>query len=138
MAHLEKTGEYKFPGGGVEENETSEEALKREVLEEVGYNTKIIGEKIGSITEFGIAKEGGNNIFKMISEYYMVEIDNEPLKQKLDDYEQELMFKPCWVEIETAYNTNREILQSGTDATPWIKRETMVLELLTKNMQSNL
>jgi 8-oxo-dGTP pyrophosphatase MutT (NUDIX family) len=31
MAYLVKTGEYKFPGGGVEENETSEEALKREI-----------------------------------------------------------------------------------------------------------
>ncbi|MDR2535311.1 MAG: hypothetical protein LBD29_04675 [Treponema sp.] len=27
MAHLEKTDEYKFPGGGKEENETTEEAL---------------------------------------------------------------------------------------------------------------
>ena len=36
MAHLEKTNEYKFPGGGKNENETIDEAIKREVLEEVG------------------------------------------------------------------------------------------------------
>jgi 8-oxo-dGTP pyrophosphatase MutT (NUDIX family) len=29
MAHLEKTDEYKFPGGGREDYETAEEALNR-------------------------------------------------------------------------------------------------------------
>ena len=107
MAHLEKTDEYKFPGGGKEENETIEEALIREVLEEVGYNVKKINKKIGTVTEFAIAKEGGNKIFKMVSEYYLVEIDNNSVEQKLEEYEKELMFKPCWVEIEVAYKINR-------------------------------
>ena len=93
MAYLEKTDEYKFPGGGKNEDETIEEALKREVLEEVGYKVLHIKEKIGTITEYAIAKEGGNNIFKMISEYYLVEIENKQLKQNLEEYEMELLFK---------------------------------------------
>ena len=40
LAHLEKTDEYKFPGGGQKDHETPDEALKREVLEEVGYKIK--------------------------------------------------------------------------------------------------
>jgi 8-oxo-dGTP pyrophosphatase MutT (NUDIX family) len=83
MVVLGKTNEYKFPGGGVEENETIEEALKREVLEETGYNVIRVNEKIGAITEYGIAKEGKNNIFKMISEYYIVNIDNNQIDKNL-------------------------------------------------------
>jgi len=90
MVFLEKTKEYKFPGGGVEENEIIEEALKREVLEEVGYNVNKIIEKIGIVTEYSMAKEGKGNIFKMVSEYYIVNIDNNKNKQELDDYEMEL------------------------------------------------
>jgi 8-oxo-dGTP pyrophosphatase MutT (NUDIX family) len=131
MAHLEKTDEYKFPGGGKEENETMEDALKREVLEEVGYNVKKIKERIGTITEFAIAKEGRNNIFKMVSEYYLVEVDDKPIGQNLEDYEKELIFKPCWVEIEKAYKTNKERIENkSVEKTGWINRETIVLEII--------
>jgi len=137
MIFLGKTNEYKFPGGGIEENETIEEALKREVLEEVGYNVVKIGKKIGIITEYGIALEDKNNIFKMISEYYTVNIDYNQINQKLDNYEKELLFKPCWVEIEKAYKANRIIIENKCDSTPWIKRETRVLEILYEDIKLN-
>lgn len=43
-------GVYFFLGGGIEENETSEEALKREVIEESGYSLKniILFDKVAS------------------------------------------------------------------------------------------
>jgi 8-oxo-dGTP pyrophosphatase MutT (NUDIX family) len=137
MVFLEKTNEYKFPGGGIEENETIEEALKREVLEEVGYNVVKIGEKIGIITEYGIALEDKNNIFKMISEYYIVNIDNNQIGQKLDNYEKGLLFKPCWIEIGKAFNENKKIIDNKCDSTPWIKRETKVLEILKEDIIIN-
>jgi 8-oxo-dGTP pyrophosphatase MutT (NUDIX family) len=132
MAHLEKTDEYKFPGGGREDYETVDEALKREVLEEVGYNVIKINEKIGTITEFAIAKEGGNNIFKMISEYYLVEVENIQLKQNLEEYEKELLFKPCWIEIINAYRKNYEKIFEKCSTTTGIQRETIALEKLCK------
>jgi 8-oxo-dGTP pyrophosphatase MutT (NUDIX family) len=132
MAHLEKTDEYKFPGGGKNEDETIEEALKREVLEEVGYKVSNIKEKIGTITEYAIAKEGGNNIFKMISEYYLVEIENKQLKQNLEEYEMELLFKPCWVEIKTAYETNKDKINMKINTTTGISRETIALGILLR------
>ena len=130
MVHSGKTNEYKFPGGGIEEGETVEEALTREVLEEAGCNVIRIDEKIGIMTEFGIAEEDKNSVFKMISEYYNVIIDNNQFDQKLDKYEEELEFIPCWIEIEKAYKTNREIIADGYASTPWIRRETRVLEIL--------
>jgi 8-oxo-dGTP pyrophosphatase MutT (NUDIX family) len=132
MAHLEKTDEYKFPGGGRNENETIEEALKRETLEEVGYNVLKINDKVGTITEFAIAKEGGNNIFKMISEYYLVEIENIQLKQNLEEYEMELLFKPCWIEIKNAYEINLDKINRKCLATTGINRETIALKKLSE------
>ena len=130
MVHLGKTNEYKFPGGGIEENETVEEALAREVLEEAGCNVIRIEEKIGIMIELGIAEEDENSIFKMISEYYAVKIGDNQFDQKLDKYEEELEFMPCWTEIEKAYKTNREIIDNEDASTPWIRRETRVLEIL--------
>jgi len=137
MVFLGKTNEFKFPGGGIEGNETIEEALKREVLEEVGYNVIKIGKKIGIITEYGIALDDKNNIFKMVSEYYIVNIDYNQINQKLDNYEKELLFKPCWAEIEEAYKTNKVIIDNKCDSTPWIKRETRVLEILNEDIKMN-
>jgi 8-oxo-dGTP pyrophosphatase MutT (NUDIX family) len=137
MVHLGKTGEYKFPGGGVEKNETIEEALKREVLEEAGYNVIKIIKKIGTITEYGTAMEGKDIIFKMTSEYYTVNINNEQIGQKLDNYEKELLYKPCWTKIEEAYKTNKKIIDDKRDSTAWIKRETRVLEILNGYIKSD-
>ncbi len=137
MVFLEKTNEYKFPGGGIVESETIKEALKREVLEEVGYNVIKIGEKIGIMTEYGIALEDKNKIFKMVSEYYAVNIDYNQISQKLDNYGKELLFKPCWTKIEEAYKTNKIIIDNKCDSTPWIKRETRVLEILNEDIKVN-
>ena len=130
MVISEKTNEYKFPGGGIEKNETIEEALKREVMEEIGYKVIKIKEKVGIITEYSIAMEDINKIFVMVSEYYKVKIDRNQIEQKLDAYEEKLLFKPNWTNIETAWKTNKRIIDNKLDSTPWIKRETRVLELL--------
>ena len=128
MAHLRKTDEYKFPGGGRKENETAEEALKREVLEEVGYNVIEIGEKIGIITEYDTAKEGNEYYFKMISEYYIAKVDYVQLEQNLEENEKELLFEPCWVDIKEAYNTNKQRINERKEKTPGISREKIALE----------
>ena len=128
LAHLEKTDEYKFPGGGVKDGESIEEALIREVLEEVGYKVIRMGEKIGTITEYDTAREGEQYYFKMISDYFMAEIENVQLEQNLEDNEKDLMFKPCWIEIKEAYNKNKYKINIKADTTPGIRRETIALE----------
>ena len=88
-------GYYKFPGGGIEKNESKKEALIREVLEETGL--QVIKE---SIQEFGytyekrrsIYDEKGFNldldkIFIQYSYYYLCDCLDEITNPNLFDYE---------------------------------------------------
>jgi 8-oxo-dGTP pyrophosphatase MutT (NUDIX family) len=59
LLYVSKHGYYKLPGGGVEEGEDFEEALKRECLEEIGCDVEII-KPIGRIVEYRHFPDGTN------------------------------------------------------------------------------
>ncbi|MCL2094475.1 MAG: NUDIX domain-containing protein [Treponema sp.] len=134
MAHLGKTGEHKFPGGGRWEGESPEEALRREVMEEVGYRVTAIGPRIGTITEYDHAAEGPEYLFKMISDYYLAQVDPVPQEQALEDNERELLYRPCWAGIEGMLQIQREIINQKSPATPGIYRETIALGKIFENL----
>jgi 8-oxo-dGTP pyrophosphatase MutT (NUDIX family) len=133
MVYSPVNGDYKFPGGGVEENEKLENALQREVIEECGARlTKVIRE-IGSIVEFANAKEPEFETFKMTSHYFLCEVDAFVMSQELDDYEVELKFQPVWVEIATALQTNKSRLEQPNPPR-WTARDTFMLEYLKTHL----
>jgi 8-oxo-dGTP diphosphatase len=51
LLHVRKQGYYKLPGGGLDGDETVEQGLERELLEETGCHTEITGE-VGEIEEY--------------------------------------------------------------------------------------
>ena len=62
LLYVSKHKYHKLPGGGVENSENIKEALKREVMEEVGVNV-LIGDEIGAIIEY-------RDEFKKLKIYY--------------------------------------------------------------------
>ena len=130
MIHSNK-GDYKFPGGGMNENESHEDAVKREVREETGHIISSVKFKLGEITQRNVDTQEKDSVFEMVSHYYMCEITGEQTQQELDDYEAELEFCPVWISLEEAISLNEEILKKGSkDKNPWVRRETTVLKAL--------
>ena len=96
---------FKFPGGGIQPNESKEDALVREVAEEVGL--EVIRD---SIKEYGLVyrKEKGryDDIFIQENYYYLCDVTDNVIKQSLDDYEDYEGFTLVWTDPNTAIETN--------------------------------
>jgi 8-oxo-dGTP pyrophosphatase MutT (NUDIX family) len=128
-----KKGDIKFPGGGLEVNESHEEAVKREVQEETGYIVTDVGDLIGTVIERRDDKFEKKCIFEMKSFYYSCRVSNEKTEQSLDDYEAALEYEPKWIDLEKAITINSKVLKEGAE-NPWVTREFYVLEQLISNI----
>lgn len=133
MIHSANVGDFKFPGGGVTEGETHEQALRREVREECGMSVVHLGAEIGAVIEYDFTAEKDYQLFKMTSHYYHCDVQDGFGTQTLDDYERALGFQPVWIDIDQAIERNKVLLDS--DKMPeWLRREIFLLEYIRKNL----
>ena len=154
-------GDYKFPGGGMEEGETDKETLLREITEETGYTDIHIGLLIGKTFEQNIDTEDPEQYFQMESCYYECWLMSDRRAESvMDDYEEKLGFAPEFVTVEEAYRSNRKLLDreqkklrdfiqksyiqgnkeqlaagiTFSSKIPWLERETEVLSRLNRSL----
>jgi len=133
MIHSSQVGDYKFPGGGVNEGETHAQTLRREVQEESGMSVARVGVEIGTIIEYDRPMEKDHDVFKMTSHYYLCEVEDGFGTQKLDRYEQELGFKPVWINIDHVIQLNKALIHSDK-APQWLRREIFILEYIRETL----
>ncbi len=134
MVHSKVNGDYKFPGGGIKEDEDQESALIREVAEESGGSVIGTPQPFGKVHEYDFPAEKEFTSFCMTSYYYVCEIDDALGPQQLDEYEARLGFVPVWVNIDTAIKHNQDLLKSGNQIELWVERETRVLEIVRNEL----
>ena len=154
-------GDYKFPGGGMEEGETDKETLLREITEETGYTDIHIGLLIGKAFEQNIDTEDPSQYFQMESRYYECWLmSDHRAESAMDGYEEKLGFAPEFVTVEEAYRSNRKLLDreqkklrdfiqrsyiqgnkeqlsagiTFSSKIPWLERETGVLSKLNRSL----
>ena len=133
MVYSPVNKDYKFPGGGIQEWESHEEALCREIREECGVILSTVGKEYGYIAEYSKPREKEYDVFRQISYYYFCKVDPLFVGQNLDSYERELGMRPEWVSIEHALRANQSVLNGEFGQVPrWTLRDTWVLKQIAK------
>ena len=132
MVHSQQYDYYKFPGGGIEENEDPKEALVRETLEEAGL--VIVPETIkeyGYVHRIHKSDRDETECFVQDNYYYFCEVENDMVSQHLDDYEAAERYTLEYVDPLYAIKKNRSVTASPHNKMMF-EREAKVLELLTE------
>ena len=105
MIYSKKYKYYKFPGGGINHDESNVDALIRETKEETGLI--VIPE---SIKEFGkvhrIHKGDIEDVFIQDNFYYLCDVKEEIEQTSLDDYEQDEGFTLQYVTSDVVIKAN--------------------------------
>lgn len=134
MVHTAK-GDYKFPGGGIEDGENHVTALTREFIEETGWSISNIIQPMGLIIEQKRDVYEPDAYFVMKSYYYRCCIIGNRQEQKLDAYEKEMAFKAEYVSILEAYKQNKQLLEvNKTGANQWVSREIIALKNIIEQL----
>ncbi len=130
MVHSLVYDYYKFPGGGIEKDESNIDALIRETAEEAGL--VVIKDSIkeyGYVHRIQKAKDEGYSMFIQDNFYYLCDVENKVINQNLDDYEDFEKFTLELVDPRIAINANRNS-DHGPKNKEMIEREAKVLEIL--------
>ena len=131
LVHNGKFDYYMFPGGGIEEGESHEEALIREVKEESGL--VVIPESIreyGSVLRLSRSLHLENTVFEQENFYYKCEVQDEAEATEFDIHEIEEQYSLVFLTPEEAVKRNRCNDHGEENGAVWIEKETRVMELL--------
>lgn len=130
MIHSLKYDYYKFPGGGIENDESPVDAMIRETREEAGL--VVIPE---SVREYGyvhrIQKSDSDptECFVQDNFYYLCDALDDTVSQELDGYEAKENYRLEFVDPQTAIRKNRSAVNTPYNRMMF-EREARVLELL--------
>ena len=120
-----RAGEYKFPGGSVDPGESEQEALCREVQEELGL--LVVPATVRSLGEI---LERGEDLFKIgsvsacYSRFYACQVEERTVQTALTRSEVEQGLALCWARPEEVLEANAAFLHK-----PWIARDSAFLRL---------
>ncbi|NLN45871.1 MAG: NUDIX domain-containing protein [Clostridiaceae bacterium] len=99
-------GYYSFPGGGVEDGETLQEALRREILEECGYTVINVDEEIAVIIEQRLLKNDGK-YYRCKNHFFLCSVTLKPTGQpRSEEIKDKLQMRPVWVPLQEAVSVN--------------------------------
>lgn len=127
LLYVSNENYHKLPGGGIEKGENLEEALDREILEEVGVTIEKIKE-LGRIEE---CRE--QHKLKQISYCYTAKVKEDKGELSLTDEEKEEGFELKWVTIDEALNLMKKDIPKDYLGTYVKARDISILEYAKEN-----
>lgn len=133
MIHSTKYDYYKFPGGGIEGDESPIAAMIRETREEAGLVVKP-----ETVTEYGYvhriqrSDNDPTECFVQDNFYYLCAAEDDTVSQNLDSYEATEGYRLEFVAPALAIQKNRNAQNSPYNPL-MLEREARVLELLVRD-----
>ena len=102
----EKNGEISLIGGGVESNETYEETLKREFIEEAGLSIKNIKEFV-TIDCYWITRN--DDYMNSLANFYIVEVEDE-IKEPTEEMSKLVIIKDIEIKDKLSLPYQKEAI----------------------------
>ena len=131
LVYSNKEKYYKFPGGGIQQNEDRIGALCREVKEEVGLTVIPSSvEECGSVLRRQRSSHTPDTIFEQENFCYFCRVEAERAAQKLDAYEKNAEFVLRFVSLEEAIECNSQYHSDDLFDEIMIMRKKKVLALI--------
>jgi len=121
LMHSRRDGIYKLPGGGIDEGESPEEALKRECYEELGTQVRITHE-IGLFSEYRRIQR-----LKQESFCYVASTMGSKGVPELTKAEQEAGYEVVWVTFEEAEKLVTESFHPDDAYNYFQRRDLMII-----------
>ena len=114
LLHVSRKNYYKLPGGGIDEGENKESALRRECQEEIGCDIEIVGE-VGIIIEHRKVYT-----LKQTSYCYLAKVRGEKGRPEFTDDEVEEGFTEVWLPYEEAERALSESKATDLEGSAYI------------------
>lgn len=119
LAICGKYGDYKLPGGGMNQGESHRDTLIREVQEETGY--KVLPDSIG---DYLLVHEKGRGdpqgLLEMDSWYYFCEVEETAGEPEPDEYEKEYGYRAVWMPLDQMLRGNEALRLHDDIACPQV------------------
>ncbi|ASM49036.1 hypothetical protein PESP_a0843 [Pseudoalteromonas espejiana DSM 9414] len=136
LMYTNRYEDYSLPGGGVDEGETLEQGLIRELNEETGAQNIQVIKPFGLYEEYRPWYKDDFDIIHIQSYCYICDIDTTLGQAKLEHYEVQNGMTPKWVNIHDAIAHNERTMSLSEKQGLSIIRETYLLKQIAQQLLS--
>lgn len=134
MLYTERYHDYSIPGGGIDDGESIEEGLLRELEEETGAKHIEVMHEFGLYEEFRPWYKADFDIVHMQSYCFVCNIHPELGETKLEEHEIQNGMTPVWINIHEAIKHNEHTIANSPKKGMSIERETFLLKLIVEEL----
>lgn len=137
LLFTERYNDFSLPGGGVDQDEDIQIALKRELEEETGARDVTVHQHYGYIEEYRPHWKPEYDLMHMTSHFFLCDVAPQLAATRMESYEIANGMKPVWVGVDEALQHNRQVMaRQEASMGQSIQRETFMLEKIAADLVS--
>jgi len=135
LLYTERYNDFSLPGGGVDQGEDIQAALKRELEEETGARDVRVQAQYGFIEEYRPHWKPEYDLMHMTSHFFLCDVAPELADVRMESHEIANGMKPVWISVAEAMDHNRQVMSRQEKSMGQsIQRETFMLEKIFREL----